>query len=347
MSTENPRSDTLQRLRGRRVFVTGAGGFIGSHVVEDLVRHGAAVKALVFYNSLNSWEWLDDVAPDVRDGIEVVAGDIRDPHFIAGAVGGMDVVLHLAALISIPFSYQSPAAFVETNVLGTLNVLQAARAAEVERVVCTSTSEVYGTAGYVPIDEAHPLNAQSPYAASKIGADQMALSFNRAFGLPVMVLRPFNTFGPRQSARAIIPTIISQIAAGARQIRLGSLHPTRDFSYVADTARGFLHAAVAERGVGDVINLGAEFEISIGNTVELIAELMQVEVSVARAEDRVRPKNSEVERLYASNAKARSDLGWAPRLGGRDGFACGLEKTIAWFSEPANLARYKAERYNI
>lgn len=327
--------------------VTGADGFIGSHLVEVLVRQGAEVRALVFYNSFNSWGWLDHAADDVRGRFEVVEGDIRDPDFMRTIAKGYDIILHLAALISIPFSYRSPAAFIDTNVTGTLNILQAARDAGASRVVCTSTSEVYGTARQVPITEEHPLDAQSPYAATKIAADQMALSFHRSFGTPVVVLRPFNTFGPRQSARAVIPTIITQIASGARSISLGSLHPTRDFSFAADTARGFIHAAVAENVVGEVINTGSGFEISIGDTAALIAEVMNVEIEVKQAGERVRPENSEVERLFASIAKAERLLGWTPNYAGRDGFRRGLVETAAWFSDPANLSRYKPGRYNI
>jgi NAD dependent epimerase/dehydratase len=335
------------QLSGCRILVTGADGFIGSHVVEALVRQGAKVRALVFYNSFNSWGWLDNAAPDVKGKFEVVAGDIRDPHFVRGLVDGCEIVLHLAALISIPFSYISPAAFVSTNVTGTLNILEAARAGGVQRIVCTSTSEVYGTARYVPIDEDHPLQAQSPYSASKIAADHMALSFYRAFGAPVIVLRPFNTFGPRQSARAVIPTIISQIANGAREIKLGALHPTRDFSFVTDIAQGFTQAAAAKGGIGQVVNIGSAFEISIGDTARLIAQLMQAEIEIVQSEERFRPAASEVDRLFAGTAKAATELGWKPDFGGRDGFARGLEKTIAWFRDPNNLARYKSERYNV
>lgn len=327
--------------------VTGADGFIGSHLVEALVRQDARVRALVFYNSFNSWGWLDDAAADVRGQFEAVAGDVRDAHFMHGIVEGCDIVLHLAALVSIPFSYRSPAAFVETNVIGTLNVLQACRDRSVGRVVCTSTSEVYGSARYVPIDEEHALQAQSPYAASKIAADQMALAFHRAYNTPVIVLRPFNTFGPRQSARAVIPAIIAQIASGAREIRLGSLHPTRDFSFVADTVDAFLRAALAERGVGQVINAGAGFEISIGELAGTIARVMKAEVKVVHAEERVRPAASEIDRLCAGIARARAELGWKPSYGGREGFARGLEETVAWFRDPGNLRRYKPGQYNI
>ena len=250
---------------------------------------GASVRALVFYNSLNSWGWLDDAAPDVRGQFQVVAGDVRDLHFVRGAVHQCEIVLHLAALISIPYSYLSAAAFIDTNISGTLNILQASRDCNVSRLVCTSTSEVYGSARYVPIDEDHPLQAQSPYAASKIGADQLALSFHRSFGTPVVVLRPFNTYGPRQSARAVIPTIISQIAKGAREVELGSLHPTRDFSFVADTVRGFLLAAAAEGAIGKVINTGSGFEISIGDTVRLIGQIMNADVKTTQSAARIRP----------------------------------------------------------
>ena len=262
--------------RTGKVLVTGAAGFIGSHLTEALVRAGADVRAFVYYNSFNSWGWLDSCAADVKGQFEVFAGDIRDPHGVAEAAKGCDTIFHLAALIAIPYSYHSPATYVDTNVTGTLNVVQAARRHEVGRVLHTSTSEVYGTARYAPIDEAHPLQGQSPYSASKIGADQMALSFHASFRTPVVVVRPFNTYGPRQSARAVIPTIIAQIAGGARTIRLGKLSPTRDFSYAADTVAGFMALAACDEAVGQVVNLGSGFEISIGETAELIAERMRV-----------------------------------------------------------------------
>ena len=305
------------------------------------------MRALVFYNSFNSCGWLDHAAPDVRGEFEALAGDVRDAHFVREALRGCETVLHLAALISIPFSYRSPAAFVETNVMGTLNVLQAAREAGAARIVCTSTSEVYGSARYVPIDEAHPLQAQSPYAASKIAADQLALSFQRSFGLPVMVLRPFNTFGPRQSARAIIPTIISQIADGRREVRLGSLHPTRDFSFVADTVSAFVRAAVAEGTAGKVINTGTGFEISMGELAGLIARIMRAEVEIVNDAERVRPAASEIDRLCAGVERARTELGWTPAYAGRDGLGRGLEETVAWFREASNLSRYKPGQYNV
>ncbi|WP_417464340.1 NAD-dependent 4,6-dehydratase LegB [Kordiimonas sp.] len=331
----------------KKILVTGADGFIGSHLVEMLVRDGYDVRAFVYYNSFNSWGWLDDAAPDVAGNFAVVSGDIRDPHGVDAAVEGCDKVLHLAALIAIPFSYHAPDAYVQTNVTGTLNVLQAARRHNVVHTVCTSTSETYGTAQFVPITEEHPINAQSPYAASKVGSDQMALAFQRSFDMPVSVLRPFNTYGPRQSARAVIPTIIGQIAGGAREVKLGALHPTRDFTFVRDTARGFVQAMNSENTIGDVTNIGSSFEISIGDTVSLIAEAMGTEVEVIQDADRIRPAASEVERLYACTEKAQKLFDWSPEFSGRDGFVRGLAETAVWFQDPANLARYKIDRYNI
>jgi dTDP-glucose 4,6-dehydratase len=329
-----------------KILVTGADGFIGSHVVETLVKSGHEVRAFVLYNSFNSWGWLDDSDKSVRESIDVFAGDIRDPHGVDNAVSGQDVILNLAALIAIPYSYHSPDTYIDTNIKGTLNILQAARRHEVSRVIQTSTSEVYGTAQYIPIDEKHPLHPQSPYAASKVGADQLALSFHASFNTPVGVLRPFNTYGPRQSARAVIPTIISQLATG-REVKLGSLSPTRDFSYVQDTANGFLAAAMSDAIVGQTVNLGSGFEISIQETAETIAKLMNVELKLANDEQRVRPESSEVERLHASIQKAKEVLGWQPQLKGLEGFKAGLKQTIDWFSNPTNLARYKADRYNL
>jgi dTDP-glucose 4,6-dehydratase len=334
-------------LENSTILVTGADGFIGSHLVEALVREGHDVRAFVQYNSFNSWGWLDRAAPDVAGRFEVVAGDVRDPHGVDGAVAGCDIVLHLAALIAIPFSYTAPDAYVQTNVNGTLNVLQAARRHGANRVVCTSTSEVYGSARAVPITEDHPLNAQSPYAATKTAADQLALSFHQSFGLPVAVLRPFNTYGPRQSARAVIPTIISQIAAGAREIRLGATHPTRDFTFVRDTARGFIEAMGCDAAVGRVTNIGSGFEISIGETAGLIAEAMGVDVEIVQDTARLRPEASEVDRLFAGTEAAEQLFGWAPEHGGRAGFLRGLAETADWFRDPANLAAYKTGVYNV
>lgn len=334
-------------LTGKRILVTGADGFIGSHLTEGLVRSGCNVKAFVLYNSFNSWGWLDSLPSDLRSELDVFAGDIRDPNGVRQAMQGCDIVLHLAALIAIPYSYHSPDTYVDTNIKGTLNILQAARELGIERVVHTSTSEVYGTAKYVPITEDHPLHGQSPYSATKIAADQLALSFYRSFGTPVAIIRPFNTYGPRQSARAVIPTIITQLASGQRRLKLGALHPTRDFNYVQDTVRGFTAIAESDKAVGEVINIGSNFEISIGDTVTLIAEIMGVDVEIAIDAQRLRPALSEVERLWADNAKARELVGWEPRYAGREGLKRGLAETAAWFSNPENLKNYKTGSYNI
>lgn len=334
-------------LYNKKILVTGADGFIGSHLSEYLISQGYRVKAFVLYNSFNSWGWLDHSPAAVKDCLEVFAGDIRDPFGVKEAMKGCDVVLHLAALIAIPYSYHSPATYIDTNVKGTLNIVQAARDLEVEKVVHTSTSEVYGTARFVPITEEHPLQGQSPYSASKIGADQLAMSYHSSFGTPVAIIRPFNTYGPRQSARAVIPTIITQIAGGKRVLQLGSLHPTRDFNYVMDTVKGFEAVAISDRSVGEVINIGSNFEVSIGDVVEMIAEVMDVKITIETDDERIRPEKSEVERLWADNSKARDLLGWAPDYGGRDGFRRGLTETASWFCEPNNLARYKVGVYNI
>ncbi len=335
------------KIAGKKVLVTGADGFIGSHLVEHLLERGADVRAFVYYNSFNSWGWLDTLDDEIKRRLDVVAGDIRDPHGVRNAMKGCDVVMHLAALIAIPFSYHSPDTYVDTNVKGTLNIVQAARELGIERVVHTSTSEVYGTARFVPITEAHPLQGQSPYAASKTGADQMALSFQLSFGTPVAVIRPFNTYGPRQSARAVIPTIITQIAAGARQIKLGAVSPTRDFNYVKDTCRGFVAVAECDAAIGHVVNVGSNYEISVGDTARTIARVMGREIEVVSDEQRIRPAGSEVERLWADNTLARELCGWTPEYAGLDGFDRGLGHTVAWFTKPENLARYKAGLYNI
>jgi NAD dependent epimerase/dehydratase len=305
------------------------------------------VRAFVLYNSFNSWGWLDESSPRIKRVLDVFSGDIRDPNGVRQAMRGCDVVLHLAALIAIPYSYHSPDTYIDTNVKGTLNVVQAARELGVERVVHTSTSEVYGTARFVPITEDHPLQAQSPYSASKIGADQVAQSFWRSFGTPISIIRPFNTYGPRQSARAVIPTIITQLAAKQCVIRLGAQHPTRDFNYVADTVRGFIAVAESDSAVGEVINIGSGFEISIGDIARCITEIMGVDASVVSDAQRMRPELSEVDRLLASNEKALRLTGWRPEYTGREGLLSGLGKTTAWFAEPANFARYKIDRYNV
>jgi len=330
-----------------KILVTGAEGFIGSHLTEALVRKGYDVRAFVLYNSFNSWGWLDQCSDDINGQFEVFSGDIRDPHGVKMAMKSCEAVLHLAALIAIPFSYHSPDTYVDTNIKGTLNVLQAAREFEVDRVVHTSTSEVYGTAKFVPITEDHPLQGQSPYAASKIGADQIAYSFYSSFNTPVAILRPFNTYGPRQSARAVIPTIITQLIQGCQAIRLGALDPTRDFTYVTDTANGFIAALESDRSVGETINIGSNFEVSIGDTAQMIADIMSVEIDISTDRQRLRPQKSEVERLRASNEKASELLAWQPSFGGIDGFRQGLAETISWFRKPENLSGYKSGIYNI
>lgn len=331
----------------KRVLVTGAEGFIGSHLTEQLVRDGHEVKAFTLYNSFGQRGWLDSAPTDVRDAIEFFAGDIRDPHGVQAAMDGIDVVYHLAALIAIPYSYHSPSTYVETNVMGTLNVVQAARNADVQTFVHTSTSEVYGTARYVPIDEKHPLQGQSPYSASKIGADQIALSFHRSFGTPVSIIRPFNTYGPRQSARAVIPTVITQLLAGAERVRLGAVEPTRDFTYVSDTVRAFKAVAGSEASVGEVTNIGSNFEVSIGETAMIIAETMGRSIEIETEQQRVRPPASEVDRLWADNSRAKALLGWEPEFGGRDGFKRGIAKTVDWFSRQKHLSSYRPEEYAI
>jgi NAD dependent epimerase/dehydratase len=331
----------------KKILVTGADGFIGSHLVEALVRSGYNVKAFVLYNSFNSWGWLDQVSDDIKGKFEVFAGDVRDPHGVRKAMEDCQVVLHLAALIAIPYSYHSPDTYIDTNVKGTLNIVQAAKELGISRVVHTSTSEVYGTARFVPMNEDHPLQGQSPYSASKIGADQIAMSFYTSFNTPVVVLRPFNTYGPRQSARAVIPTIISQILNGVRDIKLGSIHPTRDFNFVSDTVKGFIAAMNSEKAIGEVINIGSSFEISVGDTANTIANVIGKEINIITEDQRLRPIKSEVERLFADNNKAKELMGWQPEYGGLDGFKRGLQQTVEWFSNPKNLSNYKSNIYNL
>lgn len=322
-----------------KALVTGAAGFIGSHLVEYLVSKGIEVRAFVRYNSRNNWGWLEESS--VKEKIEVYTGDIRDYDSVKDAMKGVDVVFHLAALIGIPYSYVSPLAYIKTNVEGTYNVLQAARELHIQRVVHTSTSEVYGTAQYVPIDEKHPINPQSPYAATKSGADQLALTFYRSFGLPVSVIRPFNTFGPRQSARAVIPTIITQILAGKKKIKLGNLDTTRDMNYVLNTVEGFWHVGLHESSVGEVINLGSGREISIGDLANLIAELIGEKIEIEVDQQRIRPEKSEVERLLCDSTKARELTGWKPRYSLEEG----LKATISWLKE--HMQYYKPDIYNV
>lgn len=327
----------------QRTLITGAGGFIGSHLTEALVRSGRTVRALVRYNSSNSWGWLDSLSPDVKKNIEVLAGDVRDPNGMRLAVKDCDEVFHLAALIGIPYSYHSPDNYVDTNVKGTLNVLQAARDAGVQRLLVTSTSEVYGTARTIPITEEHPRQGQSPYSATKIGADYLALSFHRSFGTPVSVVRPFNTYGPRQSARAVIPTILTQLLAGATEIKLGSVHPTRDLVYVEDTAQAFIAIAEQSSLIGAEVNIATQQEISVGDLAKKLMTLTGKQATIVSSDERLRPANSEVERLLGSAEKLKSTTDWNP--------ACNLEqglmRTIDWFSQPANRAAYKWEMYNV
>jgi NAD dependent epimerase/dehydratase len=326
-----------------KVLVTGADGFIGSHLVEALLEQGAQVRAFCFYNSFSSWGWLDGLSSDQKAGLDVFMGDIRDPHGVRKALEEIEIVLHLAALIGIPFSYHSPDAYVDTNVKGTLNVLQAARELKTKRVVVTSTSEVYGTAQYVPIDEKHPRQGQSPYSATKIGADALAESFYRSFNLPVVIARPFNTFGPRQSARAVIPTIIVQMMSGAKKIRLGALSPTRDLNYVKDTVSGFMALASTDNVVGKDVNIATQTEISVEGLFGKLRDLLGSDAAIDIDRDRLRPVKSEVERLLGSNQQIIRETGWRPQYSLDDG----LKSTIAWFKEGENLKRYKSEIYNI
>jgi len=328
-------------MNNKVALVTGADGFIGSHLVEMLVLDGYKVKALSQYNSFNNWGWLEDVS--CIDSIEVVTGDIRDPHFCKNISKDVDIIFHLAALIAIPYSYIAPDSYLDTNIKGTLNICQAAKENGNIRVIHTSTSEVYGTAQYVPIDEKHPMSPQSPYSASKIAADSMAMSYFNSFDLPVAIARPFNTYGPRQSARAVIPTIISQIANGMKEIKLGDTSPTRDFNYVEDTCRGFISIAENDKSIGEIINIGSNSEISIAETLNIIRELMESEVNFVTDEKRLRPKNSEVFRLYCDNTKIKKITGYKPKISIQDG----LQRTISWFTEPKNLKHYKAEIYNV
>ena len=325
----------------KKVLVTGADGFIGSHMVEELVRKGYSVRAFSYYNSCNTWGWLDTLAPEILSQIEVVCGDIRDPYGVKKAIEGVDMVFHLAALIAIPFSYHSPDAYVDTNIKGTLNVLQAAKELNVERVLITSTSEVYGTAKYVPIDENHPFQGQSPYSATKIGADRLAESFYRSFDLPVSIVRPFNTFGPRQSARAVIPTIITQLLGGRQQIKLGLLSPTRDFNYVKDTVSAYIAIAESDRTIGQEINIATGKEISIGDMAKVIIAQLNPKAEIICEEERLRPENSEVNRLLGSNQKLKELTEWKQKYSFEDG----IQETIKWFEQ--NLDKYKIDIYNI
>ena len=330
-------------LKDKKILVTGADGFIGSHLVESLVDLGFDVRAFVYYNSFNSWGWIDTLPQSKLKNIEVVAGDIRDPNGVNQAVKGCDVVFHLAALIAIPFSYHSPDSYVATNITGTLNILQASRQHRLERVVVISTSEVYGTALYVPIDEKHPLQAQSPYSATKIGSDAIATSFYNAFDLPVVIARPFNTYGPRQSARAVIPTIISQIASGTSFIKIGDTNPTRDLNYVLDTCKGMIELAHSDDAIGQVVNIGSNYEVSITTVLEKIKKIMNSDATVSVDEQRLRPKKSEVQRLWCDNSKIRNLTNFKPDFD----LDQGLELTVKWFMQPENMRKYKTEVYNV
>ena len=330
-----------RRKEDMKVLVTGADGFIGSHLTEALLKEGYQVRALAQYNSFNYWGWLEDIKPS--SNLEIVCGDVRDPNFCREISKGIDVIFHLAALIAIPYSYIAPESFIETNVKGTLNICQAAKDNGVKRILVTSTSEVYGTAKYVPIDEKHPLQPQSPYSASKIGADAIAMSFYNAFKLPLTIVRPFNTYGPRQSARAVIPTIITQISSGMKEIKLGDTSPTRDFNYVKDICNGFILLSQCDKAIGETVNIGSNYEISIKELFALIKDIMHSDAKLVTDEQRLRPENSEVFRLRCDNTKIKELTGYKPQSPLREG----LEKTVEWFSDPQNLAKYKPRIYNL
>jgi len=330
-----------RRFTMKKILVTGADGFIGSHLVEELIKRGYEVRAFVYYNSFNNWGWLDDLSKDVLDQIEIFTGDIRDPNGVREAMKGIDVVYHLAALIAIPFSYHSPDMYVDTNIKGTLNILQAARDFKTSRVIITSTSEVYGTAQYVPIDEKHPFQGQSPYSATKIGADRLAESFYRSFNMPITIVRPFNTYGPRQSARAVIPAIITQLLSGKKEIKLGSLTPTRDFNYVKDTVNGFIEIANSDKTIGEEINIATQNEISIGDLAQELINQINRDAKIVTEDQRLRPEKSEVNRLLGSNEKIKHLTNWEPKYS----LEKGLEETIKFLKD--NLEKYKTDIYNI
>lgn len=330
-------------IKNKKVLITGADGFIGSHLTEALLEEGCDVRAFCYYNSFNSWGWLDTLPAEKLKNIDVFTGDIRDPNGVRKAMEGVDVVFHLAALIAIPFSYHSPDSYVDTNIKGTLNVLQAAKDLNIEKLLVTSTSEVYGTAMYIPIDEKHPRQGQSPYSATKIGADHIAESFFRSFNLPVTIVRPFNTFGPRQSARAVIPTIITQLYNGAKEIKLGALHPTRDLLFVSDTAQGFIEIAKSDKTIGEEINIATQSEISIGDLANKLIQIIAPDAVIVSDDQRMRPEKSEVERLFGSNQKIMQLTNWTQKVD----FEEGLRRTAEWFSKPENLRQYKSNIYNI
>lgn len=330
----------------KKILITGADGFIGSHLVEALVKKKYKVKAFIYYNAFNSFGWIDQIDKEIKKKIEIISGDIRDINILKSSVKNCDTIIHLAALIGIPYSYNSPKSYVDVNVQGTLNLLQVAKDYKIKKFIHTSTSEVYGTPEYLPIDETHPLNAQSPYAASKIAADQLALSFYKSFQTPVSIIRPFNTFGPRQSARAIIPTIILQILTGSKKIKLGNIYSTRDLSFIDDTIEGF--SSMLKKDVyGEIVNLGNGFDISIKELVKVIAQEMSVKIEIVTDKRRVRPKQSEVEKLRSNNSKAKKILNWRPKYLNKKGLIKGISKTIEWFDDKENLRNYKSEIYNI
>ena len=331
----------------KKILVTGGGGFIGSHLVEALVKKGYKVKALVEYNPDNTWGWIDSFDPIIKKNVEVISGDIRDQNLVIKLVKNVDIIFHLAALISIPYSYISPRSYISTNIIGTLNLLEAIKDSNVELFVQTSTSEVYGSSQYSPIDEKHPLNAQSPYAASKIGSDQLALSYNKSFNLPVTIIRPFNTFGPRQSLRAFIPTIITQIASNKKVIKLGNLNSKRDFSYVGDTVKGFINCIENKRCLGKSINLGTGMAFSMQETLDIIIKEIGKKVDIEIEKKRLRPKKSEVDHLLSSNILAKKLINWKPVFKNKNGFKKGLQKTIDWFSKSENIKLYKYDLYNL
>jgi NAD dependent epimerase/dehydratase len=334
---------TIMELKHKKVLITGADGFIGSHLTERLLEEGCQVKAFCYYNSFNSWGWLDSLPKETLQKLEIFTGDIRDPNGVREAMKGCDVVFHLAALIAIPYSYHSPDSYVDTNIKGTLNIVQAAKDLGVEKVLVTSTSEVYGTALYVPIDEKHPKQGQSPYSATKIGADHIADSFYRSFNLPVTIVRPFNTFGPRQSARAVIPTIITQLLAGKTEIKLGAIHPTRDLLFVKDTVNGFVAIAKSDKAIGHEINIATHSEISVGDLAQKLIGIINPEATIVTDDIRLRPEKSEVERLFGSNTKLLELTDWKQTTTLDEG----LKQTIEWFRDPANQSRYKADIYNV
>ena len=331
----------------KKILVTGGGGFIGSHLVETLIKDGYSVKTIVPYNSNNSWGWIDSFEPNIKKNLEIISGDICDQNLVSKLVKNVDVIFHLAALISIPYSYVSPRSYISTNIMGTLNLLEASRNSNVELFVQTSTSEVYGSSQYSPIDEQHPLNAQSPYAATKIAADQLALSYYRSFDLPVSIIRPFNTFGPRQSLRAFIPTIITQVLSNKKKIKLGNLNPKRDFSYISDTVRGFTSCIGKKRCLGQAINLGTGVVFSMQETLNLITEYIGKDVICEIDKKRLRPKKSEVDHLLSANNFAKKIINWEPEFKNKSGFKRGLQQTIEWFSKPENIKLYKSDLYNL